>query len=62
MVNFLPFLSTKEIIRKKSCPHTPQQNGIAEWKNGHIVETIRALLVESSIPDAFWCEVAHTTV
>lgn len=56
------FLSENGIIHQKSCPHTPQQNGIIETKRRHILETVRALLVKSSVPPAFWCEAAHTTV
>lgn len=56
---FSSFLFVKGIIHQKSCPHTPQQNGIAERKNRHIIETVRTLLVESLVPPQFWCEVAQ---
>ena len=59
---FSSFLSDKGIIHQKSCPHTPQQNRIAERKNRHILETIHALLVESLVPPQFWCEAAHTAI
>lgn len=39
-----------------SCPHTSQQNGIAERKHRHIVETGLALLAQSSLPLYFWDE------
>lgn len=37
---FTSFLTEKCIIHKKSFPHTPQQNGIVERKNRHILETV----------------------
>ena len=52
------FLYEKGIIHQKSCPHTPQQNGIAERKNRHILETVRTLLIEALVPPQFWCEAA----
>lgn len=39
-----------------TCPHTSQQNGIAERKHRHIVETGLALLAHSSLPVRFWDE------
>lgn len=47
---FISFLTEKGIIPQKSCPHTPQQNGIVERKNRHILETVRTLIVESRVP------------
>ncbi|RVW19881.1 Retrovirus-related Pol polyprotein from transposon RE1 [Vitis vinifera] len=32
------------------CAHTPQQNGVAERKNRHLVETARTILLHSNIP------------
>jgi histone deacetylase 1/2 len=39
-----------------SCPHTSQQNGVAERKHRHLVETGLALLAHSSLPLRFWDE------
>jgi histone deacetylase 1/2 len=39
-----------------SCPHTCQQNGTAERKHRHIVETGLALLAHSSLPLRYWDE------
>jgi histone deacetylase 1/2 len=44
------------ISHRVSCPHTSQQNGIAERKHRHIVETGLALLAHSSLPVRFWDE------
>ena len=44
------------LFRSVSCPHTSQQNGIAERKHRHIVETGLALLAHSSLPVRYWDE------
>ncbi|CAL2254016.1 unnamed protein product [Prunus armeniaca] len=51
---FQDFLSTHGIVHQVSCPYTPQQNGLAERKNRHFVETAITLLTEASMPDIFW--------
>ena len=59
---FLSFLSYKGIVHQKSCPYTPQQNGIVERKNRHMIEIVHTLLVEALVPSQYWCEAAHTAV
>ena len=44
------FLQTHGIIHRSSCVHTPQQNGIAERKNRHILEVTRALMFTCNVP------------
>jgi histone deacetylase 1/2 len=44
------------IAHRVSCPHTSQQNGIAERKHRHLVETGLALLAHSSMPLRYWDE------
>ena len=39
-----------------SCPHTPQQNGRAERKHRHIVETGLAMLFNAHVPTSFWVD------
>jgi len=41
------------LIHETSYPHTPQQNGIAQRKNQHLLETARALLLAGDVPDQF---------
>ena len=53
----------KEGIRREfSCRHTPQQNGVAERKNRHIVEVARAMMNEKNLPKWYWAEAANTAV
>lgn len=42
------------IIHQKSCPYTPQQNGVAERKHKHLLEVTRALRFQAKIPLRFW--------
>ncbi|RVW15162.1 Retrovirus-related Pol polyprotein from transposon TNT 1-94 [Vitis vinifera] len=51
---FTSFMSHHGILHQSSCAHTPQQNGVAERKNRHLVETARTLLLHSHVPFRFW--------
>lgn len=48
--NLFNFLKHHSIIHKSICPYSPQQNGIAERKNYHILETTRALMLGGNVP------------
>ena len=41
-----PYFQSQGIIHESSCVNTPQQNGMAERKNGHLLNTTRALLFQ----------------
>ena len=58
----LSFLSQQGTIVQRSCPHTSQQNGRAERKHRHILDSVRALLLSASCPEKFWGEAALTSV
>lgn len=60
--SLLNFLSDQGTIVQRSCPYTSQQNGRAERKHRHILDTVRALLLSASCPDRFWGEAALTAV
>ncbi|CAL9022675.1 unnamed protein product, partial [Prunus brigantina] len=51
---FTDFLASKGIEHQVSCPHTPQQNGLAERKNRHLIETAITLLTAAHISGSFW--------
>ena len=59
---FQSFLQNEGILSQHSCPSTPQQNGVAERKNCHLLDVVRTLLLESYVPLHFWCEALSTTV
>ncbi|KAJ0628055.1 putative RNA-directed DNA polymerase [Helianthus annuus] len=43
-------------FHRYSCPYTPQQNGRAERKHRHIVETGLAMLLNAHVPASFWAD------
>ena len=57
---FQVFLASNGIIHQRSCPATLQQNGVAERKNRHLLDVVRTLLQESSVPTMFWVEALKT--
>jgi histone deacetylase 1/2 len=48
------FLLDKGITHHLSCPHTLEQNGVAERKHRHIMETTITLLHTGKLPSQFW--------
>lgn len=46
----------KGLSARDHVPTPPQQNGILERMNRHILITVRALPVESLVTPTFWCE------
>ncbi|KAI0495692.1 hypothetical protein KFK09_021995 [Dendrobium nobile] len=54
------FLLSKGIRHQVSCPYTPEQNGVAERKNRHVIETTRSLLHRAAVPHHYWPEACST--
>ncbi|CAA7036371.1 unnamed protein product [Microthlaspi erraticum] len=59
---FDDFCRAKGIMRHKTCPYTPQQNGVAERLNRTILEKVRSLLSEMGLKESFWAEASSTVV
>ena len=59
---FTDFCHKLGIHQRRSCPHTPQQNGLAERKHRHIADMTRTLLSTSHAPLDLWVEAALTSV
>ncbi|KAG8473962.1 hypothetical protein CXB51_033910 [Gossypium anomalum] len=55
-----PYLSEQGIIHQSSCPDTPQQNGVSERKNRHLVAVARALMFTMGVPKYLWGEAVLT--
>ena len=58
----LDFLRQHGTLPHRSCPGTSQQNGRAERKHRHILNTVRSLLISASCPERFWGEAALTAI
>jgi hypothetical protein len=61
-IHFQNFLSQHGITHRKSCPHTSQQNGLAERKLRHILETGLTLLAHSRLSNKYWVDAFLTSV
>ncbi|GMP56667.1 hypothetical protein CsSME_00021073 [Camellia sinensis var. sinensis] len=54
------FLAKEGIVHLSSCVDTPQQNGIAERKNRHLLDVARSLMFSTNVPQFFWGEAVLT--
>ncbi|PKU77855.1 Retrovirus-related Pol polyprotein from transposon TNT 1-94 [Dendrobium catenatum] len=57
---FTNLLNNYGISHQVSCPYTPEQNGVAERKHRHLLETTRTLLYTASVPTSFWPDAVLT--
>ena len=48
-----PYFQKEGIIHESSCISTPQQNGVAERKNGHLLVVTRVFLYQKNIPKSY---------
>ena len=58
---FKNHLAKHEIIYQTSCPYTPQQNGMAERKNCHLMEVARSMMFHTNVPKSFLGDVVVST-
>jgi len=52
--NLSKFLQKNGVVHQLTSVDTPQQNGVAERKNRHLLEVTRALLFQTSVPRSYW--------
>ena len=50
------FFTFYGILHLTTCPHTSQQNQVAERKLSHVLNVARTLLVHMYVPKTFWVE------
>ncbi|KAL0641693.1 hypothetical protein Bca4012_102979 [Brassica carinata] len=57
---FKNHLAKHGIVHQTSCPYTPQQNGVAERKNRHLMEVARSMMYHANVPKRFWGDAVQT--
>ena len=57
---FTDYMHSHGILHQSSCVDTPAQNGVAERKNRHLLETAHALMFHSCVPKLFWADAVST--
>ncbi|WZY94101.1 hypothetical protein YC2023_066430 [Brassica napus] len=57
---FRDHLAQHGILHQTSCPYTPQQNGVAERKNRHLMEVSRSMMFHKGIPKRYWSDAVMT--
>lgn len=55
------YLTSQGIVHRSSCVNTPQQNGVVERKNRHLLEYTRSFLFTYKVPSHFWGEALFST-
>lgn len=59
---FTDYLNQARIVHRNSCPHAHEQNGTAERKHRHIVDTGLTVLAQASMPLRYWDEAFRAAV
>ncbi|KAI0499192.1 hypothetical protein KFK09_020094 [Dendrobium nobile] len=57
---FRNYLLNQGITHQVSCPYTSEQNGTAERKHRHLLDSTRTLLHAAYLPPKFWAEAVTT--
>jgi hypothetical protein len=53
-------LAEQGTLAQFSCPNTHAQNGVAERKHCHLLETVHTFIIVFSVPPHFWVDVVST--
>jgi hypothetical protein len=51
---FGEYLSSQGIQHQTMCSYTPEQNGVAERKNKHLLEVTRSMMISMNVPLYLW--------
>src|SRR3954467_3943844 len=57
---FKELCSEKGIVRQLTMPYTPQQNGVAERRNRTLMDIVRSMMPQDSLPVSFWGDALPT--
>ena len=58
--DLITYLQKEGILHHSSCVDTPQQNGVVERKNQHLLDVARSLLFQMKVPKIYWGEAILT--
>ena len=56
------YLEGRGIIHQTTCSNTPQQNGVAERKNRHLLKVVRASFIAAKLLIFYWGETITSVV
>eukprot|EP00253_Pinus_taeda_P024381 PITA_24381 len=59
---FMDFYKQHGIVQQFRVPHTPQQNGVEEWKNKTLVDCARSMPQGKGLSNGLWAEAINTVV
>ena len=59
---FAKFLEIHGICAQYTMPSTPQQNGVAERRNRTLMDMVRSMMSNSSLPKSLWMYALKTAV
>ncbi|GJW76150.1 zinc finger, CCHC-type containing protein, partial [Tanacetum coccineum] len=51
---FLDHLKDHEIIAHRTPPYTPQHNGVSERRNKTLLDMVRSMMCQTTLPKSFW--------
>lgn len=61
LIIILILCQNEGIIHESSCVKTPQQNGIAERKNGHLLDQTHVMVFQNKVRKKYWGKTILTT-
>ena len=59
-MNLQSYCESLGVIHQTSCPHTSQQNGVAERKHRHILDVAYSIMLEMHVPKYLWSDAILT--
>nr|GEZ09241.1 hypothetical protein [Tanacetum cinerariifolium] len=59
---FLDHLKYHGIIAHRTPPYTPQHNGVSERRNRTLLDMVRSMISQTTLPKSFWDYALETTV
>lgn len=60
--NLMQFFHEKRILAQQSCPNIPEQNGVVERNNHHVLEIAQTLLLEYHVLLQLWVKIVHIVI